>query len=1125
MTSSNPNSSPTTQPTFRPFAAAGRRKGVRLVPTNTIPGDPTEAPAAPSSLTGSTFPTSINLTWTDNSVFPNTAASFTYEWQVQGVWQSATTTATSATITGLAEVTAHPVRVRANNAIGSSAYSAEVSPAITGILAPTNLSVSVTGTTVNVSWTDASLVETEYRVERSSNGGTSYSLVATTAADASSYADTNRPDGTYKYRVAAVRSSSPFGQSEWTTQPGTVTVASVPAAPTGLSVSGVTNTRLDLSWSDIASNETGYVIERRLMPSGSFSQIAAIAANEVSYRDNTIQESRQYEYRVAATNAAGTSAYSNTVSVWTVPNAPTFLEGFGTFTAAYLDWVDNSTGNTGYLIERRVPGGTFAFLANTTNEVTYTNTGLTTGSTFEYRVAATNATQTSAWSNTVSVTMNGGLGFNPGVPAAPSNLVATATGSSTISLSWTDNANNETGFAIERSTDNVNWTVISDDEIGPNGNSYSAVSLNASTLYYFRVKAENEMGWSPYSNTASATTQAGSLSPSWTLDFSTGEPWSNGTNYVFSSTASTTRTFVNSSGYVAPCVANLATHSQDITNAAWSNSGTTDSGDTATAPDGTTTADTLTESPGTSSHFVFVPLFNCTSGTNYTVSMYVKDVNATRCQICTGTGGFGASAAAYPYANFDLTAGTVSATGGTSYVSSAITSVGSGWYRITMTATAQSTTNNVGFALAFINSGTATRLPSYAVSSGSEKSMYVWGAQVVTGSDALPYSATTTSSNGIPRLTHNSSGSRLGLLVEGQVVQRNHSTENFAAGSWFTGTTNISNTTATNDPSNGQAADKIAATTANSFHWVRQSVTGIGTTTVSTASCYVKAGGGVGATYAWIGAEAGGAGKLCRASFDLTNGSRTDLWDDGVSGLTAPATAEDVGNGWYRISITVQGITRVYIGLQSAATATVFAPTFAGAAADGDFIYAWGYQTEIGAGPTSYIPNTATSGTVTRQADIAYVETADVTNWGRPGSFVVEYYKPTEQSGGVVVADDDGAGNAGRLGVEYSAGGPRIVYGTSGSGSGGTDTTGLNKVGWAWDGSGAATRSALNGSALDTSLATSFDPALTDGINLGGNIDWTALPLTVSGQPNVVIRKVRFWNSQLSAADLNTLTT
>lgn len=172
---------------------------------------------------------------------------------------------------------------------------------------------------------------------------------------------------------------------------------------------------------------------------------------------------------------------------------------------------------------------------------------------------------------------------------------------------------------------------------------------------------------------------------------------------------------------------------------------------------------------------------------------------------------------------------------------------------------------------------------------------------------------------------------------------------------------------------------------------------------------------------------------------------------------------------------------------------------------------------------SSYIPTTTAS--VTRSADLAYVETADVTNWGRPGSFVVEYYKPLEQSGGVVVADDDGAGNAGRLGLEYSAGGPRIVYGTSGAGSGGTDTAGLNKIGWAWNGSGASTRSALNGSALDTSLETSFDPTLTDGINLGGNIDWTALPLTVSGQPNVVIRRVRFWNSQLSAADLNTLTT
>jgi len=183
----------------------------------------------------------------------------------------------------------------------------------------------------------------------------------------------------------------------------------------------------------------------------------------------------------------------------------------------------------------------------------------------------------------------------------------------------------------------------------------------------------------------------------------------------------------------------------------------------------------------------------------------------------------------------------------------------------------------------------------------------------------------------------------------------------------------------------------------------------------------------------------------------------------------------------------------------------------------------WGVQSEAQTSVSSYIPTTTAS--VTRSADLAYIDPANVINWGRPGSFVVEYYKPLNQAGNVVVAEDDlTPGDDGRLGVAYSSGGPRIVYGTSSAGSGGTDVASLNKIGWAWDGSGAATRSALNGVALDNSLGTTFDPADTNGISLGGDIDFSALPLTVSNQPNVIIRKVTFYDSQLSAADLQTIT-
>ena len=91
-------------------------------------------------------------------------------------------------------------------------------------------------------------------------------------------------------------------------------------------------------------------------------------------------------------------------------------------------------------------------------------------------------------------------------PAAPSNLAATAQGASTVNLSWVDNSNNESGFKIERSTDNVNFTQVALASV--NATAYADTTVAASTLYYYRVRATNIIGDSAYTNTASTTTLA-----------------------------------------------------------------------------------------------------------------------------------------------------------------------------------------------------------------------------------------------------------------------------------------------------------------------------------------------------------------------------------------------------------------------------------------------------------------------------------------------------------------------------------------------------------------------------------------------------------------------------------------
>jgi hypothetical protein len=94
----------------------------------------------------------------------------------------------------------------------------------------------------------------------------------------------------------------------------------------------------------------------------------------------------------------------------------------------------------------------------------------------------------------------------PPPPTAPTNLAATVAGTGQINLSWTNTSTTQTGLKIERSVDNVTFTQIT--VAGATAVSYSSIGLSASTTYFYRVRAMNLAGDSPYSSTASATTQA-----------------------------------------------------------------------------------------------------------------------------------------------------------------------------------------------------------------------------------------------------------------------------------------------------------------------------------------------------------------------------------------------------------------------------------------------------------------------------------------------------------------------------------------------------------------------------------------------------------------------------------------
>ncbi len=92
------------------------------------------------------------------------------------------------------------------------------------------------------------------------------------------------------------------------------------------------------------------------------------------------------------------------------------------------------------------------------------------------------------------------------IPEAPTDLLAAAVSPSQIDLTWTDNANNETGFNLDRSTDQANWFTVA--VLAPDSQSYSDTELESATTYYYRVRSYNNIGESGTSNITSATTES-----------------------------------------------------------------------------------------------------------------------------------------------------------------------------------------------------------------------------------------------------------------------------------------------------------------------------------------------------------------------------------------------------------------------------------------------------------------------------------------------------------------------------------------------------------------------------------------------------------------------------------------
>jgi len=286
-----------------------------------------------------------------------------------------------------------------------------------------------------------------------------------------------------------------------------VNIGGPPVAPVATAATSFTTTSFSANWNSSAT-ATSYHLD--------VSTVNNFASFVTGYNNlnvgNVLTQSvtgltagTTYYFRVRAVNGFGTSSNSNIITSITIPAAPVATSASAITDVFFTANWNSSTGASDYRLDVATDAGFTSFVSgfNNTSVGNVTNasvSGLTAGTTYYFRVRATNTSGASADSNTISTIT---------IPAAPTATAASSVTATTFAANW-NASTGASSYRLDVATDSGFTSFVSgfnDLNVG-NVVTASVTGLTAATTYYYRVRAVDASGTSGNSNTITQDTLA-----------------------------------------------------------------------------------------------------------------------------------------------------------------------------------------------------------------------------------------------------------------------------------------------------------------------------------------------------------------------------------------------------------------------------------------------------------------------------------------------------------------------------------------------------------------------------------------------------------------------------------------